>query len=306
MPRTPLVIDVDTGTDDAIAILCALLCADRLDVKAFTTVAGNVGVDRTSRNTLNLVDYVGRDVPVSVGAAKPLRRELLPARGHGVTGLGDVVLPPSSRAFHEKDAADTIHEHAVALGGALELLATGPLTNVATAIQRHPDLPRLIRRLTIMGGALIGGNVTQTSEFNAYTDPEAAKLVFEAGLPLTMVGLDVTLKPRLTAAYAEAVRPRGRFGEVAARIFDFILKRAENFGLDAPHIHDAIALAVIVEPRLLTLKPYYLTVETEGTITRGMTVADFNRVTGRPANVDAAVEIDVEGFWSWLVARFAA
>lgn len=305
MKRIPLVIDVDTGTDDAIAIICALMNTDVLDIKAFTTVAGNVGVDLTSKNTLNIVDYLGFDIPVAVGAAKPLKKELHTAISHGSTGLGDVVVPASSRSFYSKDAADTIYEYAVAMQGELEILAVGPLTNIAEAMIRYPDIVHLIKRITIMGGAVIGGNMTQTSEFNSYVDPDAGKIVFEAGIPLVMVGLDVTLKPQLPIAVYETTRRLdNKFANLASRIFDYMLRRCKQFGFDPPNVHDAIALAYLVIPQLLTLKKYYMTVETEGTITRGMTVADFNNVTGKEPNVDAAVDININMFWDWMVSRF--
>ena len=307
MKPIPLVMDVDTGTDDAVAIICALMSTDVLDIKAFTTVAGNVGVDLTSRNTLNIVDYLGFDIPVAVGAAKPLKRELHTAISHGVTGLGDVVLPASPRPFYTRDAADMIYEQAVAQPGELEILAVGPLTNVAQAILRYPQLIGLVRRITLMGGALRGGNMTQASEFNAYVDPEAAKIVFEAGIPLVMIGLDVTLQPQLPLAVYETTRRLdNKFASLAARIFDFMLRRCAQFGFDPPNVHDAIALASLVVPQMLTLKKYYITVETEGTITRGMTVADFNHVTSKAPNVEAAVSISSSLFWDWMVGKFLA
>lgn len=305
MKKIPLIMDVDTGTDDAIAIICALMNTDVLDIKAFTTVAGNVGVDLTSRNTLNIVDYLGFDIPVAVGAARPLKKELHIAISHGSTGLGDVVVPASDKSFYIKDSADTIYEHAVAMKGELEILAVGPLTNVAEAIIRYPDIIHLIKRITIMGGAVIGGNMTQTSEFNSYVDPDAGKIVFESGIPIVMVGLDVTLKPQLPiAVYETSKRLNNKFADLASRIFGFMLRRSGQFGFDPPNVHDAIALAYLVIPQLLTLKKYYITVETEGTITRGMTVADFNNVTGKEPNVSAAIDINSSLFWDWIISKF--
>ncbi|BCG58045.1 nucleoside hydrolase [Paenibacillus sp. URB8-2] len=305
MNKIPLIMDVDTGTDDAIAIICALMSTEVLDIKAFTAVAGNVGVDLTSSNTLNIVDYLGFDIPVAVGAAKPLNKDLHTAISHGATGLGDVIVPKSDRAFYERDAADTIYEHAVAMQGELEIVAVGPLTNIAEAIIRYPDIVRLIKRITIMGGALRGGNMTPASEFNLYVDPDAGKIVFEAGIPLVMVGLDVTLKPQLPLAVVETVkRLDNKFANLAARIFDFMLRRCEQFGFDPPNVHDAIALASLIVPRLVTLNKYVMTVETEGTVTRGMTVADFNNVTGKEPNVSVAVDVDCNLFWDWMTGKF--
>lgn len=305
MEKIPLLMDVDTGTDDAIAILCALMSADVLDIQAFTAVAGNVGVGLTSRNTLNILDYLGFSIPVAVGAAQPLKKKLHTAISHGSTGLGDVILPQSDRQFYAKDAPDTIYEFAVALKGRLQILACGPLTNLAAAILRHPDMVPLIRHITLMGGALRGGNMTQAAEFNSYVDPDAGKIVFESGIPITMVGLDVTLKSHLPFAVFETIRNLdGKFAGLASRIFDFMLRRHSQLGFDPPNVHDAMALAGLVLPQMLTLRKYYITVETEGTVTRGMTVADFNNVTGREPNVSAAVDVDCDMFWNWMTDKF--
>jgi len=303
MKKIPLVIDVDTGTDDSIAITAALLCKDALDIKAFTTVMGNVSIDKTSRNTLNLVDYLGHDSKVAVGAAKPLVKEFTQAISHGSTGLGDVVLPESKRSFYAKDAADTIYEEAVKANGELQLLAVGPLTNLAESIKRYPDIISKLKKITIMGGGVFGGNMTMTSEFNIYNDPEAAKIVFEAGIPLTMVGLDVTLKTTLPPELLTAVKKvDSRYAIFAAKIFDFMFRRKVEIGGDDPHLHDVIALASIIKPEIVTYKDFYMTVECEGTITRGMTIADLNNVEGKLPTVRAALGIDSNAFWQWLQA----
>ena len=305
MSRIPIIIDVDTGTDDAIAITAALLSRDLLDIKAFTTVMGNVSIEKTSKNTLNLVDYLGWDYKVAVGADRPLKKEYTPAISHGNSGLGDVTLPESSRAFYEKDSCDTIYEEAVKANGRLQLLAVGPLTNVAQAILKYPDIVGMIEKITIMGGGVYGGNMTMTSEFNIYNDPEAARVVFESGIPLWMVGLDVTLKPKLPREVFERVKARNsNYAIFASKIFDFMYRRKDEFGCDDPNLHDVIALASIVKPEILTFKKFYMTVECEGEITRGMTIADFNNVEMKEPNVWAALDIDVDMFWNWLSELF--
>ena len=301
MKKIPIVLDVDTGTDDAIAIICSLLC-DKLDVRAFTTVAGNVSVDYTSKNTLDLIDFLGSDIKVAVGADKPLCRPLHIAKSHGSSGLGDVVLPEATRGFYNKNAVDTIYEEALSAEGELHLVALGPLTNVASALMKYPDLKDKIKHITIMGGALAGGNMTMTAEFNTYVDPEAAKIVFESGIPLTMVGLDVTLKTVIPLNVFELIKSfENKYAQMATRIFDFILRRSSQYGFDVAHIHDALALASVVEPNLIETKKYYMTVETKGEFTTGMTVADFNRVAEREPNVDAAASVDLRGFWDWVI-----
>ena len=180
MKKRPVIIDCDTGTDDAIALIAALYSPE-LDVKALTTVVGNVALRHTSRNTLNLVRGLGFDTKVAVGAPKPLMRDEIIYSGmktHGDNGLGSLVLPETDQPFYKKTAVETIYEEALACGGKLELIPIGPLTNIALAIAVHPDLKEMIKQIVFMGGAKDGGNITTTSEFNIWADPEAAKLVF--------------------------------------------------------------------------------------------------------------------------------
>ncbi len=302
MNKIPIIIDVDTGTDDAICIAAALLHPEILEIKAFTSVCGNVTVDKTSQNTLNVVRFLRSGIPVAIGAEKPLVRELHPAISHGQSGLGDVALPAAEPIFHPEPACELIFQEACNAGGELQILAVGPLTNLALSIQKYPQVISLIKHITVMGGGLYGGNMTMTSEFNIYNDPEAAKIVFHSGIPLSMVGLDVTLKPKLpeavVAAIAEMDTPHGI---LVSKIFDFMKRRKVEMGGDDPNLHDVIALAAVVCPSILTFTKFYMTVETEGSITRGMTVADFNRVEGKEENVWAATDIEVENFWTWFL-----
>ena len=305
MNKTPLIMDVDTGTDDAIAIITALMSSDVLEILAFTTVAGNVGVELTNKNTLNIVDFLGFDIPVSIGADKPLKRELHIANSHGVSGLGDVKLPQSNKKFYHKDAVDTIYEHAQLMNGELEILAVGPLTNVALALLRYPDIKNLIKRITIMGGALIGGNMTPCAEFNIYVDPDAAKIVFESGIPLVMVGLDVTLKSKLPSRVFNVVKNLDNQSSIlASKIFGYMIKRRKKLGFDPPNVHDLVALCTLLIPNAFTFKDYSIAIETDGELTRGMTVVDFNDVLKLEPNVKAAVDIDIEMFWNFIIDKF--
>lgn len=304
MNRIPIIIDVDTGTDDAICMTLALLHQNMLDIKAFTTVCGNVTVDKTSKNTIDVLHFLNCNFPVAVGADKPLVQELKIAKSHGSTGLGDVVLPPSPQVFEEMPAHELIYQYALKEQGNLQLLAVGPLTNLALAIKNHPDIISLIKKITIMGGGLYGGNMTMTSEFNIYNDPDAAKCVFDSGIELTMIGLDVTLKPKLPEWVVERIgKVPSQYGILISRIFDFMKRRKVEIGGDDPNLHDVIALASIVNPELITLNDFFMTVETKGSITRGMTIADFNNVEEKEPNVHAAIDIDIEGFWNWFVTN---
>ncbi len=306
-PRIPLVMDVDTGTDDAVCIAAATLCSDAIELVGIGAVCGNVEIGKTARNTLDLVDFLGCDIPVHVGAAQPLARPLCTAVSHGATGLGDVVLPAARRNYAQGGVTELIRRAAERHRGTLEILAVGPLTNIATALSEHPELASMMKRITIMGGALRGGNMTLASEFNLYCDPEAARLVFESGCELTMVGLDVTLKPELPLSVFDRIRAApGPQADVVGRVLDFMMRRKDEFGADDPNRHDVIALAAIVRPSLFKFETYYVHLETAGEVTRGMTVADFNNISKRPPNARVAVDIDVDGFWNWFVDLFGA
>ena len=307
MKKLPIVMDFDTGTDDAIALICALMHRDMLDIRAITAVAGNVPLEATAANTLNIADALGHtDIPVARGAAAPLKRELKCAISHGESGLGDVVIPPSKRSFCEKDAAEVIYDAAVECKGELICLATGPQTNLATAIQRHPDIIDLIKKVYIMGGCLVGGNMTQASEFNAYVDPEALQILFRSGIDVAMIGLDVTLQTELPIWVKEMVEHvETPEAQLASQVMNFCLRRNKEWGYDVANLHDVVAFCAIVNPSVLKFKRYYVDVETEGTITRGMTVADFRDVCpDKEKNIDCAEDIDLGGFWKWFVDIF--
>ncbi len=302
--KLPLIIDVDTGTDDAVCIAAATLC-NEIHILGFSAVCGNVEVDKTSRNTLDLVEFLEHSVPVHVGASKPLQRPLTKAISHGVTGLGDVNLPRARRKAAPIEVSDLILNAAREHPGRLELLAVGPLTNLAIAFIRYPELPSLINKITIMGGSISGGNMTIASEFNIYCDPEAARTVFDSGCNLTMVGLDVTLQPKLPEAVFERIRAgRSRHAEATARVLDYMRRRPVD-GADEPNLHDVVALAALVRPKLFAFRDYYIHIETEGAVARGMTIADFRNVSGKPANARVAIGIDVSGFWEWFTNLFS-
>lgn len=307
--KIPVHIDVDTGTDDAIALICALLSQDKIELKSVSAVAGNVPLVYTAANTLNLLRGLGSDVIVAKGAEKPLVRELECTVCHGETGLGSVTLKDCGEAFYEKHAVDTIYESACAAQGELVYLGVAPETNLALALQKYPDLKDKIKRIYVMGGALHGGNMTLASEFNAYVDPEAFRYIVNAGIPMTMVGLDVTLKTAIPQWFLKEMHEiDNKYAKMAAAIMDASLEVNKEYGYDEANIHDALAFMAIVNPELLTTKKYYVDVETEGTLTRGMTVADFTGVCemdpSKTENIDCAVDVDLESFWNVLLNLF--
>ena len=249
-----------------------------------------------------MLELAGRgDIPVAAGADRPLVRELrVAANVHGETGLDGPDLP--------QPRAQPEGEHAVDfLAGRIAgrtLVATGPLTNVALLLARHPEARP--ERLVLMGGAIAEGNVTPAAEFNIWADPEAAARVFESGLDVTMVGLDVTHKALMTREHAEELRKAGRAGQVVGELFDFFsVFHRDVYDFEGAPIHDAVAVAQVLRPELLRLKHVHVAVDTESTLCRGRTVVDVWRRTGNEPNADVAVDIDAEAFLSLLVERLS-
>ena len=309
--RTPLIIDVDTGIDDAFGLLYA--CASpRARLLGVSTVAGNVDLARATRNTRAVLALAKRaDIPVWPGCASPILHAPADASVvHGVSGLGYAVLPDPPGGDDAPNAIDEIVAHAHALRGELVLVATGPLTNIAAALLREPALPRLVERLVLMGGAYCeAGNVTPAAEFNIWHDPEAARMVFrafgaEGAAPLVAVGLDVTRKTQLVPADLAALAERCagsagapallRFLEDAARYyFDFMETR---YGARVLTMHDPLAIAAAIEPSLIATQRIAVDVETAGVLTSGMTVADWRGVWKRAPNADVAIAVEAARF----------
>ncbi|SNS54109.1 pyrimidine-specific ribonucleoside hydrolase [Anaerovirgula multivorans] len=293
--KTPVIIDTDPGIDDAVAIFLAFSQEKILDVRGITTIAGNVNVDRTTRNALDLVGHIGKNAKIAKGAPKPLLRSLKTAEEvHGKTGLGPVVLKESKLKFYEKKAWDLIHEEAEAWDGELEIIALGPLTNIAITLIKYPDIKKKIKKVTLMGGACFLGNVTPSAEFNIYVDPEAADIVFQSGIPITMVGLDATHQALL---YEEDIENLTSRKNVISETLKIILKENLAFqkkvaGLEAAIMHDAVAVAAVIDPTIIQKKHYYVAVEKEGFFTYGKTVVDLNKVTKNSPNVEVALGVD--------------
>jgi purine nucleosidase/pyrimidine-specific ribonucleoside hydrolase len=297
---TEILLDCDPGHDDAIALLLAL-ASPEVELVGVTTVAGNQTLDKTTANALRVLELAGAEIPVAAGADRPLVRELrVAANVHGETGLDGPDLPPAQGKAVDEHAVDFL---AGRVAGRT-LVATGPLTNVALLLARHPEARP--SRLVLMGGAIAEGNVTPAAEFNIWADPEAAARVFESGLDLTMVGLDVTHKALMTRAHADELRGAGRAGRTVAELFDFFsVFHREVYGFDGAPIHDAVAVAQVIRPELLDLKHVHVAVDTESSLCRGRTVVDVWRRTGNAPNANVAVDIDAEAFLSLLVDRLS-
>jgi inosine-uridine nucleoside N-ribohydrolase len=303
----PVLIDCDPGHDDAIALLLALTSPE-LELLGVTTVAGNSTLERTTANAIRVLELVGRaDVAVAAGAARPLVREpFAAAYVHGESGLDGPALPPARMLQVGEHAVDFLAGRILASPGPVTLIPTGPLTNVALLLASHPEVAEGIERIVLMGGAIAEGNVTPAAEFNVWADPEAAARIFDSGLDVTMVGLDVTHKAIVTSAHKEHVRRLGRTGAVVAELLDFYGRfHAETYGFDGSPIHDAVAVAHVVDPSLLRTLDRHVAVECGSELCRGRTVVDLWRRTGSAPNARVSVEIDAERFVDLLLSRLA-
>ena len=297
----PILLDCDPGHDDAIGILLAL-GSDELELRGVTTVAGNQTLEKTTANAIRVLELAGRgEIPVAAGAGRPLVREpRVAADVHGETGLDGPDLPPPQAEPSPQHAVDFLAER---IQGTT-LVATGPLTNVALLLARHPEAKP--ERLVLMGGAIAEGNVTPAAEFNIWADPEAAQRVFSSGLDVTMVGLDVTHQALVNAEHARQLREAGRIGEVVAELLEFYggFHRA-TYGWDGSPIHDAVAVAHVIDPTLLEVERLNVRIDTESELCRGRTVVDLWRRTGLEPTANVAVAIDAERFVNLLLERLS-
>ena len=298
---TPILLDCDPGHDDAIALLLAL-ASPELELLGVSTVAGNQTVEKTTANAIRVLDFVGRDdVPVVAGASSPLVRELrVAAHVHGETGLDGPHLPPPRREPVRQHAADFLAEQIRARDGAVTLVPTGPLTNVALLLSLHPDARP--ERIVLMGGAIAEGNVTPAAEFNIWTDPEAAARVFESGIDLTLVGLDVTHRALFSAEHQ--TRLEGRVGGLVRALLEFYGEfHHRQYGWQGSPIHDAVAVAQGARPDLLETIDCGVKIETGSELGRGRTYVDRWRRTDWTRNAHAAVGIRSDEFLDLLVER---
>jgi inosine-uridine nucleoside N-ribohydrolase len=305
---TRVLLDCDPGLDDALAILL-VLASPEVDLAGVTTVAGNQTIEKTTENALKVLELAGRsDIAVAAGAAGPLAGELVLADdAHGDSGLGNLVLPEPSARSIDRHAVDFLADELLAAAEPVTVLAVGPLTNIGLLVALRSEAAARIGRLVLMGGAIREGNMTASAEFNVWTDPEAADRVFSAGLDVTMVGLDVTNRCVLTRAAAERLRASGRIGAAAAEMLDFYLGYYEEaYAHGGAPIHDALAVAHVLQPELLTLERRHVEIELTG-MCRGRTVVDTRQRTTLPEpNARVAVDVDAEGFRELLVSRLTS
>ena len=311
MTPRKIIIDTDPGQDDAVAILVALASPEELDVLGITCVAGNVPLDLTSRNARIVCELAGkRDVKVFAGCDRPLGRELVTAEHvHGKTGLDGPDLPEPTMPMAEGHAVDfiidTLRDNAP---GTVTLCPLGPLTNIATALQKAPDIADRIAKIVLMGGGYFErGNITPTAEFNIYVDPQAADIVFKSGAPIVVMPLDVTHKALVTKARNDAFRALGTpVGIAVAEMTDFFERfDKEKYGSDGAPLHDPCVTAYLINPDLFKGRHINVEIETESELTMGMTVADWWGVTDRAPNATFMGDLDSDGFFALLTERLA-
>ena len=306
-----IIIDTDPGQDDAFAILLALASPEDVEVLGITAVAGNVPLVWTSRNARIICELAGRpDMAVYAGCDAPLVRKLVTAEHvHGKTGLDGPVMAEPTMALRPGHAVDFIidtlrREPA----GTVTLCPLGPLTNIATALQKAPDIAGRIAQIVLMGGGCFeGGNITPVAEFNIYVDPEAADIVFRSGIPIVVMSLDVTHKVLTTPARVEAFRKMGTpVGRIAAEWADFFERfDMAKYGSAGAPLHDPCVIAYLIAPHLFTGRHINVTIETQSALTLGMTVADWWGVSGRAANALFMGTVDADGFFALLTERLA-
>jgi len=293
-----VLIDCDPGHDDAVALLLAL-ASPELELVGVTTTHGNQTLDKTTSNALRILEFVGReDIPVAAGAERPLERDVfVAAYVHGETGLDGPALPPPRGEPVEQHAVDFLAER---LEPGVTLIPTGPLTNVGLLLDRgvRPE------RIVLMGGSIAEGNVTPAAEFNIWADPEAAHRVFSSGLDVTMIGLDVTHQALLRPAQAERLRSSGEVGRLVAELFDFYHRfHQQTYGWDGSPVHDAVAVAHVLQPGLVETAERHVAIETQSDLCRGRTVVDLWRRTGNEPNAHVGIGVDANAFLELLLDR---
>jgi len=302
MPR-PIIIDTDPGIDDAVAILLAL-ASPELDVLGLVAVAGNLPLAATARNALSIVELAGRrELPVYAGCPRPLGRPLIDVESaHGAGGLGDLVLPPPAAALRpEHGILYLIDRLCGAEPNSITLCALGPLTNIAMALVAAPDIAAGVAELVLMGGASHGrGNMTPAAEFNIYVDPHAASVVFDSGLPITMVPLDVTEEIRSTPERVAPIRALGtRVGAAVAEL----LGPRQALAKPPMAMHDPCVIAYLLAPELFRWREVNVAIETESPLAAGLTLIDWRGLSGRKPNARVVEGVDADGVYRLLAER---
>ena len=316
-----IILDTDPGSDDALALMLALNSPE-LDVRAITVVPGNVTAQMGLENALRMVSLANRcDIPVAAGAQHPIFQKLITAEfWHGKNGLANVELPPSKCKVNPRFGPDLIIQLVHGSPHEITLVPVGPLTNIALAVEKDPSIIPLVKEVILMGGSLNGGNVNASAEANIYNDPEAAQIVFQAGWPLTMVGLEVGDKALFTKKYLDQLSSApGPISDFIAAVLKYLIDLSAQFGAPGTPMYDPSAVAVAIDPTLVKTQDMHVDVETRGDFTRGETVGNRRGAIERNVlrgdhyviegvdkvepNAKVCVDVDADRFLQLFVSR---
>lgn len=297
----PIIIDTDPGIDDAVAIAIALY-AEELDVRLLTTVSGNVSLAKVTTNLLKLMAFFEKEIPVAAGAYQPLMREVVDASDiHGSTGMDGYDFPAAAEhLLTGRHAVEEMYHTIMASEEKMTLVGIGPLTNFALLFSTYPAVKEKIAEIVIMGGSTGRGNKGVLSEFNIAVDPEAAKIVFEAGLPIAVAPLDVGWKALVLPEDSEIIKTHGKTGDMMYQLFKKYRGGSFTTGLK---MYDACAVAYLLEPEMFTIAETFVGIETTGEYTAGATIVDLKGYLGKPANANVCIDVDEARFKAWMLKR---
>lgn len=294
-----IVIDCDPGIDDAAALVCAML-EPQLDLKLVTTVAGNVSVDKTTNNALKIAEFVGDDVPVARGAAQPLIKPFEDAaRVHGQSGMAGYDFPMPTRHPLKQTAVQALYETIMAASKPMTLVATGAYTNVALLLREYPEVKTHIKQIVAMGGSLSGGNMTSVAEFNVFTDPDAALIMYRAGIPIVTVGLDVTEKALVTPVQMHKLARTNRVGEMLAAL----ISHYHDGSAKGRPMHDVNTICYLMHPELYTTKDYWVDVQTSGPATGALVADTRGAYHDGKTNATVCLDVNVAAFNDWFLSE---
>ena len=300
--KKPIILDGDPGHDDAIALVLAAAFKDYLDIKAITAVGGNQTLEKTTLNYRKIMTLLNlKDIPLAKGMAKPLQSDLIIAPNyHGESGLDGPSLPNPEIELSDLSAVELMAKVLRESDEKVTIVATGPQTNVAALLLAHPELKDKIEAISIMGGGLLHGNWSMTSEFNIIEDPESADIEFRSGIPIIMAGLDVTEKAYMLPSEWDILRNKNRISDTVAKWCDFFYIHLKELGWQGATLHDPCSVMVLVHPEIFTIKDYYVQIDTKGEYTRGATVPDYFGLLGQKPNCKCLLDVDRELFVKYI------
>ena len=302
MEKEKIILDVDPGHDDAIAIMLAAK-NPKIDLLAITVVAGNQVLEKTVTNALNICSHLDINVPIAAGMSIPMIREqIISDEIHGETGLDGPEFGEITKELDRRHAVDLIIDMLMESDGDITLVPTGPLSNIGMAMRKEPRIIEKIKKIVLMGGAYTVGNVTPSAEFNILCDPEAAHIVFSSGRPIVMMGLDLTRQALATREVVDKIKTIGnKASDLFVDMIEFFTKtQKEVFGWDVPPVHDPTTVAYLIDPSIIETKPMYTEIDIWSPASYGRTICDFYNVTGKESNTEVAVKLDFDKFWNLI------